>query len=182
MKHVYKQIEDFFTSFYQGWSGAKQFEGSGERLERFIKDSCWKSSVVEDEIDKCLKAVFDDSYDEMLVIGPTEVWTLCPHHFLPCKFNVHIGYVPNGKVLGLSKFSRVALILGKRPTMQEQYSRELADILYGVLSPDGLGVRVIGRHGCIEARGVKQCLDVTTSTLLGSFKEDAKVRKESCDQ
>ena len=175
---MYKAIEDSLIQKYKGWKGASQFEGSGVRLERLMGEMCYTSEGIYEVVRGCFKSVFEDSYDEMLVAGPIEVWTLCPHHLLPCSFKVHIGYIPKGKVLGLSKFGRVAVVMGKRPVMQEMYSRELADVFCKNLEPEGLGVRVVGRHGCMEARGLKQGLDVVTSVLRGSFKEDPTVRKE----
>ena len=178
MNSLFEQLEFELRKRYEGWDGAKHFIGTGERLGRMLDEMCWSNRDIKEEIGQCLSATFDDSYDEMLVSCPTSVWTLCPHHLLPCHFSVTIGYIPVGKVLGLSKFSRVAVVLGKRPVIQEQYSRELADILWDTLKPEGVGVVVVGKHGCMLARGIKQNVDVSTSILLGSFKEDPMVREE----
>lgn len=178
MPNLFQEIEESFKKLYEGWDGAEQFTGSGERLERLFAEMCWSRTKIEEEASKCFKAVYPDSYDEMLVTKPINVWTFCPHHILSCNFKVHIGYIPKGKVLGLSKFARVAIILGRCPIMQEQYSRELADMLWVHLKPEGLGVYVLGKHGCIGCRGVSQDLDVTTAVLKGSFKLDGMVRQE----
>jgi len=175
---VFQEIEECFKVLYFGWDGVEQFEGSGERLRRLIGEMCWSRPKIEEEVDRCFKAVFEDPYDEMLVTRPINVWTFCPHHILPCNFKVHIGYVPSGFVLGLSKFARVAVALGRCPIMQEQYSRELADTFWEKLNPEGLGVYVVGRHGCMGCRGVNQNLDISTAVLKGCFKEDQKVREE----
>ena len=175
---VFQEMEEFFKDRYKGWSGADQFVGTGDRLGRMVDELCWPPEEIEKGLKGCFNAVFPDPYDEMLVVGPTDVWTLCPHHLVPCNFQVHIGYIPNGRVLGLSKFSRVALLLGKKPIIQEAYSRELADILWTSLKPEGLGVWVVGTHGCMSVRGVKQKASVSTSILRGSFLEDPKVREE----
>ena len=175
---IFQEIERLLKAGYKDWDGAKQFEGTGKRLSRLSKELCWPTSKIKEELAKCLKAVFPDEYDEMLVSGPTEVWILCPHHLLPCHLSVFIGYIPKGTVLGLSKFSRVSTILGKRPVMQEQYSRELAEAIWEGLEPEGVGVRVIGKHGCMLVRGIKQGVDISTSILKGSFKEDPRVREE----
>ncbi|MBU1067914.1 GTP cyclohydrolase I, partial [Patescibacteria group bacterium] len=166
------------TSLYSGWDGRKQFEGTGERLRRMSEECFWNPSVVELELEKCFKS-FEEAYSEMLVEGPISVWTFCPHHLLPCHFDVHIGYIPNGRVLGLSKFSRISEILAKRPVMQEQYTREVANCIEKHLKPEGVGVYVIGKHGCMRCRGVKQEeTSVKTATLRGSFMEDPSVRYE----
>ena len=179
MSDIFGRIEELLGERYEGWDGAAQFEGSGERLRRLYDEMCWPREKVEEEIEKCLEAVFEDAYDEMLVCKDIDVWTLCPHHILPCNFKVNIGYIPIGKVLGLSKFARIAVTFGKIPIMQEQYTRELADTLWDKLKPEGLGVYVVGKHGCMGCRGVNQPnVEVVTSTLRGSFVIDPMVRGE----
>ncbi len=175
---IYSRIEELFKERYKDWDGNTQFDGSGERLERLIDELCWTSERIDEEVKNCFKAVFPEPYNEMLVEGPISAYTLCPHHLLPCHFKVHIGYIPDGFVLGLSKFSRLAVIIGKRPIMQEQYSRELADVIFDNLKPKGVGVYVAGKHGCMEVRGImQQGTDVKTSILKGCFIE-APVREE----
>lgn len=172
------EVEQELRKRYEGWEGERQFEGSGRRLRSLVEELCWDSKRIGEEVEKHFEAVFEDPFDEMLVTGPTLVWTLCPHHLLPVEFKCWIGYIPMGKVLGLSKFSRVAITLGKRPIMQEMYSRELADAIATHLSPEGVGVYIIGKHGCIGCRGINQDVDITTSVLRGSFKGDSTVRQE----
>ncbi len=177
---MYNRIEEFFKDRYKDWEGSGQFEGTGERIKRLIDEMCWTPSKIDEELDKCFEKRFEEAYSEMLVSSPTIVWTLCPHHILPCRFEVCIGYIPgkDRSVLGLSKFSRIAVILGKRPIMQETYTREVADVIEERLIPMGLGIWVIGRHGCMEVRGVQQEASVSTSVLRGEFMGDSKVREE----
>lgn len=177
-RQVFQDIENGFKELYFGWDGAEQFDGSGDRLQRLVAEMCWPRDLIDQEVRKCLKATFKDPYDEMLVTRPINVWTFCPHHILPCNFKVHIGYIPNGRVLGLSKFARIAIALGRCPIMQETYSREVADTFWINLQPEGLGVYVLGKHGCMGCRGVNQDLNVSTAVLKGSFKEDQKTRDE----
>lgn len=155
---------------YEGWEGVKQLKGTPNRLTRMYSDFCWSPTEIRVELDKHFK-VFEDGYDEMLVTGPITVWVLCPHHLLPCLFNVTIGYVPNGKVLGLSKFARIAEVMGKRPIMQEQYSVELAEELNSRLQPKGVAVYCVGHHDCMRSRGIKQDAPVVTSVIRGVFEE-----------
>lgn len=162
---------------YKDWSGVSQFEGTEGRVARLYNELCWSPEEIDKELKKCLKT-FEDSYSEMLVSGPTEVWTLCPHHLLPCLFRVTIGYLPHQAVLGLSKFSRIAIIMGKRPIMQEAYSKELSLWLDENLKPSGTAVYVSGTHGCMQARGVKQNAEVVTSVLKGDFLKMSEVRAE----
>jgi len=175
---AFGQIESHLTSFYTGWIGAKQFKGTADRLRRMYDEMCWPPKRIEEELVKAFKAVFPHDYDEMLVSGPTSVWTLCPHHLVPCNFEVHIGCIPDGGVLGLSKFSRVAVTLGKRPIMQEQYSQELSKAIMVGLKPKGVGIYIVGTHGCIGCRGVTQDVRVKTSIVTGVFDTDPKTREE----
>ena len=175
---IFTEAEEMFKKVYADWDGATQFDGSGDRLRRLVRELCWTSMAIREEVEKCLEAVFRDTYHEMLVCKNINVWALCPHHFLPCNFKVSIGYVPTGYVLGLSKFTRIAVAMGKRPIMQEQYTRELTDTLWNKLNPDGLGVYVVGTHGCMGCRGVNQEIDIVTSNLKGSFYKDEKTRGE----
>jgi len=164
-------------ALYPSWDGAKQLKGTQNRLVRMYSDFCWTQERIEEELSRQFK-VFDNGYDEMLVVKDICVWTLCPHHLLPCHLKVFIGYIPAGKVLGLSKFARIAEILSKRPTMQEAYSTELADLLMEKLQPRGVAVYVVGQHGCMTARGVKQHSDVVTSVMRGNFLKEGPTREE----
>jgi len=176
---MFEKIEDFFKERYFNWDGACQFDGTGDRLRRLVEEMCWPMEQIQEEVDRCFKKDFPESVSEMVILTPTVVWTLCPHHILPCRFEVCIGYIPSGQsVLGLSKFSRIAVLMGKRPIMQETYTREVADIIENKIKPEGLGVWVIGSHGCMEVRGILQSAKVSTSVLRGSFMDDQKVREE----
>jgi len=162
---------------FPNWSGVKQFKGTPNRLVRTYQDFCWSQEKIDEELRKQFK-VFDNGYDEMLVVKDISVWTLCPHHLLPCHFKVFIGYIPTGKVLGLSKFARIAETLARRPIMQEQYSTELAELLMERLQPKGVAVYVVGQHGCMTSRGVKQHSDVVTSVVRGVFLKEGPTREE----
>lgn len=162
---------------YHGWPGGRQFAGTANRLVRMYTDFCWSPQQISEEVEKQLKA-FTAGYDEMLVNGPIRVHTLCPHHLLPCTFNVTIGYVPNGRVLGLSKFTRIARAMGKKPVMQEEYSSELATLLYERLEAKGVGVFVVGTHGCMTSRGVCSDSVVTTSNIKGVFETEPSTKAE----
>jgi len=178
LEEAFSAIEEHLKRVYYGWEGRTQFNGTGERLVRALNEFCWTSSVIDSEIQKALKAEFDYDVDEMLVEGPIDVWTLCPHHLLPCHFTVYVGYIPTGQVLGLSKFARISVALGKRPVIQEMYTKELADIIDNALKPKGVGVFVVGQHGCMQSRGIKQQANVTTAVLHGAIKDRPEARTE----
>jgi len=163
---------------YSEWEGVKQFRGTADRLLRMYSEFCWHPDTITEEVSKQFR-VFDSNFDEMLVKKDVHIWTLCPHHLLPCEFRVYIGYIPKeGKVLGLSKLTRVADVLSKRPVMQEQYTTELADLLMTKLEPLGVGITVYGRHGCMAARGIRQNSEVITSVMRGVFLKEGPTRSE----
>jgi len=164
---------------YKGWEGVKQFEGTDDRLFRLWEEFCWTPTHINKELEKVFK-VFDHKFEEMVVVGPTHVVILCPHHMMPCSLEVVMGYIPNGdgKVLGLSKICRVAEIVGKRPILQEQYCQELADIVEEKLKPKGVAVYAVGTHGCMTFRGVKQHANAITSIVRGDFKTEPETRHE----
>lgn len=175
-EELFSRLETSLRKYYYGWEGAKQFEGTGSRLSRAFDEFCWTSERIQGELENF--TTFVDDFDEMLVEGPVEVHTLCPHHLLPCTFTVYVGYVPRELIPGLSKVARAAVALGKRPIMQEMYSRELADVVEDKLSPRGVGIFVIGNHGCMETRGVQQHANVTTSILRGVIRDNPEARNE----
>lgn len=153
---------------YEGWEGSAQLKGTADRLTRMFSEFCWSPRRIEEELDKHTR-LFEDGYEEVMTISDIAVITLCPHHLLPCDYRVNISYSPNGHVLGLSKFARIAEILGKRPIMQETYTRELADTIWERVSPIGVKVTVTGVHGCLKFRGAKQDAPVTTEQRRGSL-------------
>jgi len=170
-------IVEELQRIYGGWAGVKQLKGTPARLARMYADYCWSAEKIEEELSKHFR-VFENGYDEMLVVKNLDIWTLCPHHLLPCHFKVSIGYVPTGRVLGLSKFARIAETLAKRPVIQEEYSTELAELFMDRLKPKGVAVYIVGQHGCMTSRGVRQHSDVVTSTVKGCFLKEAATREE----
>jgi GTP cyclohydrolase I len=175
---MFNELEASLRKKYYGWEGAKHFEGTGERLKKAFEEFCWSNEAIEQGIENCFGAAYPDNYEELLVEGPISVWTLCPHHLLPCSFEVYVGYIPNELVLGLSKFARVAVLLGRRPIIQEMYSRELASTIQKKLAPKGVGVFVVGEHGCMRSRGALQKAQVTTSVLTGVIEHRVEDRAE----
>jgi len=124
-------------------------------------------------------AIFDVDYDEMVVVANIEYYSLCEHHLLPFYGVVHVGYIPKGKVVGLSKIPRIVDMFARRLQIQEKMTLEIANLLNDALNPDGIGVVVEGQHMCMMMRGVeKDKAKMITSAMLGSFKEDEKTRAE----
>lgn len=120
-----------------------------------------------------------DGYDDMVVVKDIAFFSLCEHHLLPFFGRVHIGYVPEGRIVGLSKLPRLVDAYSQRLQVQERMTREIAEAINSVVSPRGVGVVVEGRHLCIEMRGVeKESSETVTSCMLGAFRSDQRTRAE----
>lgn len=123
-------------------------------------------------------AVFDVDYDEMVVVKDIEFYSLCEHHMLPFFGRAHIAYIPDGKVIGLSKIPRIVEMFARRLQVQERMTTQIADFIQEVLHPQGVAVVVEGAHMCSMMRGVKKAnASMTTSTMRGSFRK-RKTRRE----
>lgn len=129
---------------------------------------------------KGLLTVFDDeNYDEMIVVKDIEFYSLCEHHMLPFFGKMHIGYIPNGKIIGLSKLPRLVELFSRRLQNQERLTSQVANILQELLNPRGVGVVCEAQHFCMMARGIeKQNSKVSTSALTGPFKKNMNTRNE----
>jgi GTP cyclohydrolase I len=124
-------------------------------------------------------ALFEVSYDEMVLVKDIDFYSLCEHHLLPFFGRVHVGYIPNGKVVGLSKLPRIVEIYARRLQVQERFTVQIAETLEQVLAPRGVGVVVEAIHLCMMMRGVeKQNTFAITSSMRGVFQSDSKTRAE----
>ena len=118
------------------------------------------------------EALFTSSNDEMVLIKDIEFYSMCEHHLLPIIGRAHIAYIPNGKVVGLSKIPRMVEVFARRLQIQEQLTEQIADAIKDVIEPKGVGVVIQARHMCMEMRGVEKVNSVTTtSALRGMFRE-----------
>jgi GTP cyclohydrolase I len=124
-------------------------------------------------------ALFDVNYDEMVMVKDIDFYSLCEHHMVPFFGRVHVAYIPNGKVVGLSKIPRTVEIFARRLQVQERLTMDIAQTLEAVLKPKGVGVVVEAKHLCMMMRGVeKQNSFAITSSLRGTFESDPKTRSE----
>jgi GTP cyclohydrolase I len=124
-------------------------------------------------------ALFTVTYDEMVIVKDVEVFSLCEHHMLPFFGKVHVAYIPNGKVIGLSKIPRLIEIFSRRLQIQERLTTQIAETIQKVIQPQGVGVVIEARHLCMMMRGVeKQHSAAVTSSMLGCFREEQETRTE----
>ena len=125
------------------------------------------------------KAIFQSDASEIILVKDIELYSMCEHHLLPFIGKAHVAYIPRGKVIGLSKVARIVDVFARRLQIQEQLTVQIADALMQALQPSGVAVVIEAKHLCMMMRGVeKQNSVMTTSCLLGSFKEDARTRGE----
>jgi GTP cyclohydrolase I len=124
-------------------------------------------------------AVFDETHESMVMVRDIELYSLCEHHLLPFFGRAHIAYIPNGRIVGLSKLPRVVDVFARRLQVQERLTEQVARAVESVLRPRGVGVVIEAQHLCMMMRGVeKQNSRTITSALRGSFRDDAKTRDE----
>ncbi len=127
-------------------------------------------------------ALFEVSYDEMVVVKDIDFYSLCEHHMIPFFGRIHVGYVPNGKVVGLSKIPRLVEMLSRRLQVQERLTTQVAETIEEVLEPRGVAVIAEAIHLCMMMRGVEQQnVSAITSSMRGAFKSDSKTRAEFMD-
>ncbi len=125
------------------------------------------------------EALFDVDYDEMVIVKDIEFYSMCEHHMLPFFGKAHIAYVPNGKVIGLSKLPRLVDMYSRRLQVQERLTRQIADAITEAIQPQGVAVILEGQHLCMMMRGVeKQLSSTVTSSMLGVFKTQLQTRNE----
>jgi GTP cyclohydrolase I len=123
--------------------------------------------------------IFEDTCDEMILIRDIELYSLCEHHLLPFYGKAHVGYIPNGKIIGLSKIPGIIDVFARRLQVQERLTNQIADTLQAVLKPRGVGVVIEAYHLCMMMRGVqKQNSKAITSAMRGGFKRYSKTRME----
>jgi GTP cyclohydrolase IA len=155
-------------------------EGLLKTPERVAKMYQFLTKGYHEDVDKVLnKAVFTERYSEMVIVRDIDFFSLCEHHLVPFYGKCHIAYIPNGKIIGLSKMPRIVEVFARRLQVQERLTQQIADTLFAHLKPQGVGVVVEARHLCMMMRGVEQHDSVaTTSAMLGTFRDDVKTRSE----
>jgi GTP cyclohydrolase IA len=155
-------------------------EGLSRTPERVEKAMKFLVKGYKDDPEALLrKALFTVSYDEMVIVKDVEMFSLCEHHLLPFFGKVHVAYIPNGKVIGLSKIPRLIEAFSRRLQIQERLTTQIAEAIQNAIEPQGVGVVIEARHLCMMMRGVeKQHSSAVTSSMLGSFRSEEETRTE----
>jgi GTP cyclohydrolase I len=148
-------------------------EGLLETPRRVLRSFQELTSGYKQDPGDILSKTFKDSCNEMVVVRDIQFWSLCEHHMLPFRGSVTVGYIPNGKIVGLSKISRLVQCFASRLQVQERMTQQIANNMMEHLKPQGVGVIVSAHHSCMEMRGVKTSGEMMTSCLLGTFLDSA---------
>ena len=165
-----------------GWAGddpdREGLKNTPSRVVRAFED--WFSGYREDPVDFLRRTFYQvDGYDEMIVLRDISFESHCEHHMAPIIGKVHIGYIPNKNVVGISKLARVVETFSRRLQVQETMTAQIANCIQDVLKPKGVGVVVEGSHQCMTTRGIrKKGVAMITSRLLGDFRSDSRTRSE----
>jgi GTP cyclohydrolase IA len=148
--------------------------------ERVARSLAWLTSGYATDVrDVVGQGVFAEAHDNMVMVRDIEMYSLCEHHLLPFFGKVHVAYVPDGKIIGLSKLPRIVEVFARRLQVQERLTQQIADAICDVLQPRGVGVVIEAAHLCMMMRGVeKQNSSTITSALRGVFRDDARTRDE----
>jgi GTP cyclohydrolase I len=155
-------------------------EGLLDTPQRAAKAMAYLTQGYQQDLDSVINgAIFSSDADDMVLVQDIELYSMCEHHLLPFIGRCHIAYIPNGQVLGLSKFARIVDMFARRMQIQEQLTHQIASAVQQVTSAKGVGVIIEAKHMCMMMRGVeKQNSQMRTSVMLGSFRNDSKTRNE----
>ncbi|UZJ52604.1 hypothetical protein CBS101457_001924 [Exobasidium rhododendri] len=155
-------------------------EGLKKTPERYAKALLWMTRGYEERLSNVISnAIFDEEHDEMVIVRDIEISSLCEHHLVPFRGKIHIGYLPNRLVIGLSKLARIAETFARRLQVQERLTKQVALALDEAISPQGVAVVMEAEHMCMAMRGVqKPGASTVTSCMLGVFRDRAKTRQE----
>ncbi|NOS85873.1 MAG: GTP cyclohydrolase I FolE [Ignavibacteria bacterium] len=175
-----KKLEESVVNILAEIGEDPKREGLIRTPNRVAKAYKFLTKGYSEDIEKLLNnAIFNEHYDEMVIVKDIDFYSLCEHHLLPFFGKCHIAYIPNGKIVGLSKLPRMVEMFSRRLQVQERMTREIGDMINKVLEPKGVAVVTEASHLCMMMRGVeKQNSVATASAMLGRFKSDEKTRTE----
>ena len=175
-----EKVESLVVDLLKEFGENSKREGLLKTPHRVAKSYEFLTSGYKKNIPEILNgAVFNEKYDEMVLVKNIDFYSLCEHHILPFYGKVHIAYIPDGKIVGLSKIPRIVEVFSRRLQVQERMTQEIADTINKYLEPQGVAVVSEAYHMCMMMRGVeKQNSSATASAVHGIFKEDARTRAE----
>jgi GTP cyclohydrolase I len=175
-----KALSDLYSQVITELGEDVNREGLLDTPKRAAKAMQFLTSGYEQSLEDIVNnAVFASDNDEMVVISDIEMYSMCEHHMLPFIGKVHIGYLPNGNVLGLSKFARITDMFSRRLQIQENLTKQIAEAVQEVTGARGVAVVIEARHMCMMMRGVqKQNSSMSSSVMMGSFRESPATRSE----
>lgn len=178
-----KRIEEAMTQILEAVGEDPEREGlvrTPERIGRMYEEIL--SGYRQDPVALINDALFDVDYDDMVIVRDIEFFSLCEHHMLPFMGRAHVAYIPNGRVIGLSKIPRIVDMFSRRLQVQERMTRQIAEFLCDAVDPMGAGVILEGLHLCSMMRGVrKHDARMTTTTMIGNFRDKPATRQEFLD-
>jgi len=177
---VIDKLSGAVTTILEGLGEDPEREGLLKTPERVAKSFRFLTKGYRQDPEELLrKAVFSESYDEMVLVKDIELFSMCEHHMLPFFGKAHVAYIPDGKIVGLSKLARVVEVYARRLQVQERLTQQIRDAIEQVLKPRGVGVVIEAKHMCMVMRGVeKQNSVTTTSAMSGEFITSESTRSE----
>jgi len=173
-------ISDHYLKLIEAIGEASSREGLKKTPERAAKALNFLTQGYKQKLDSIVHgALFNSTNSEMVIVKDIELFSLCEHHLLPIIGKCHVAYIPNGKIIGLSKIPRIVDMFARRLQVQENLTTQIAESILKATSALGVGVVVVAEHLCMMARGVeKKHVSVKTSSMLGAFRKSALTRNE----
>ena len=173
-------LENIYTQILEGIGEDVRREGLRNTPKRAVNALRYITRGYRQDVEEVINgAIFESDMDEIVLVKNIELYSLCEHHLLPFFGKCHVGYLPNGKVIGLSKIPRIVDVFARRLQIQERLTTEIADAIMRYTNAAGVGVVIEAQHFCMMMRGVeKQNSSMTTSRILGVFRDNESTRAE----